>query len=115
MKKTLLTLGAAICAIIVIASCGGNEKKNDPNLNQTEKTMDFLELTKQRYSERYFDSTRVVEKDGRVTNGKVKVPLFPDCDVEAMRVVMSLPNWKPGKNMGQPVRCYYQVPITFRL
>ena len=57
----------------------------------------------------------VVEKDGRVTNGKVKVPLFPDCDVEAMRVVMSLPNWKPGKNMGQPVRCYYQVPITFRL
>ena len=57
----------------------------------------------------------VVEKDGRVTNGKVKVPLFPDCDVEAMRVVMSMPNWKPGKNMGQPVRCFYQVPVTFRL
>lgn len=56
----------------------------------------------------------VVEKDGRVTNGKVKVPLFPDCDVEALRGVMSLPNWKPGKNMGKPVRCYFQVPVTFR-
>lgn len=56
----------------------------------------------------------VVEKDGRVTNGRVKVPLFPDCDVEAMRAVMSLPNWKPGKNLGEPVRCYYQVPVTFR-
>ena len=48
MKKTLLTLGAAICAIIVIASCGGNEKKNEQIVNKTEKTMDFLELTKQR-------------------------------------------------------------------
>ena len=56
----------------------------------------------------------VVEKDGRVTNGKVKVPLFPDCDEEALRGVMSMPNWKPGKNMGKPVRCFYQVPITFR-
>ena len=57
----------------------------------------------------------VVEKDGRVTNGRVKVPLFPDCDVEALRAVMSLPNWKPGRNMGEPVRCYYQVPVTFRI
>ena len=56
----------------------------------------------------------VVEKDGRVTNGKVKVPLFPDCDEEALRGVMSMPNWRPGKNMGKPVRCYFQIPITFR-
>ena len=56
----------------------------------------------------------VVEKDGRVTNGVVKVPLFPDCDEEALRGVMSMPNWRPGKNMGKPVRCYFQIPITFR-
>ena len=56
----------------------------------------------------------VVEKDGRVTNAKVKVPLFPECDKEAVRGVMSMPNWKPGRNMGKPVRCYYQVPVTFR-
>lgn len=56
----------------------------------------------------------IVEKDGRVTNGKVKVPLYSDCDAEALRVVMSMPKWKPAKNMGKPVRCFYQVPITFR-
>ena len=56
----------------------------------------------------------VVEKDGRVTNGKVKVPLFSECDEEALRGVMSMPKWKPGKNMGKPVRCYFQIPITFR-
>ena len=56
----------------------------------------------------------VVEKDGSVTNAKVKVPLFPECDKEACRAVMSMPKWKPGKNMGKPVRSYYQVPITFQ-
>ena len=57
----------------------------------------------------------VVEDDGRVTNAKVKVPLFPECDKEAVRAVMSMPKWKPGRNMGKPVRCWYQVPVTFRL
>ena len=57
----------------------------------------------------------VVEKDGGVTNAKVKVPLFPECDKEACRAVMSMPKWKPGKNMGKPVQCYYQVPVSFRL
>jgi len=56
----------------------------------------------------------VVEEDGRVTNAVVKVPLFPECDKEAWRAVMSMPKWKPGKNMGKPVRCYYQVPIQFK-
>ena len=57
----------------------------------------------------------VVEKDGRVSNAKVKVPLFPDCDKEAVRGVMAMPKWKPGKNMGKPVRCFYQVPVNFRM
>jgi protein TonB len=57
----------------------------------------------------------VVEEDGRVTNAKVKVPLFPECDKEAVRAVMAMPKWKPGRNMGKPVRCYFQVPVTFRL
>ena len=56
----------------------------------------------------------VVEEDGQVSNAKVKVPLFPECDKEAVRGVMSMPKWKPGRNMGKPVRCFYQVPVTFR-
>lgn len=57
----------------------------------------------------------VVEKDGQVTNAKVKVPLFPECDKEAVRAVMAMPKWKPGRSMGKPVRCWYQVSVTFRL
>ena len=57
----------------------------------------------------------VVERDGRVSNAKVKVPLYPDCDKEAVRGIMAMPKWKHGKNMGKPVRCFYQVPVTFRM
>ena len=57
----------------------------------------------------------VIEKDGKVSNASVKVPLFPDCDKEAVRGVMAMPKWKPGKNMNKPVRCYYQVPVTFKM
>lgn len=57
----------------------------------------------------------VVERDGSVSNAKVKVPLFPDCDKEVVRAIMAMPKWKPGKNMGKPVRCFYQVPINFRM
>ena len=57
----------------------------------------------------------VVEKDGRVSNAKVKVPLFPECDKEAVRGIMAMPKWKPGKNMGKPVRVFYTVPVTFKM
>lgn len=57
----------------------------------------------------------VVEKDGRVSNAKVKVPLFPDCDKEAVRGILAMPKWKPGKNNGKPVRCFYTVPVTFSM
>lgn len=57
----------------------------------------------------------VVERDGSVSNAKVKIPLFSACDEEAIRASMSMPKWKPAKNMGKPVRCFYQVPVSFKM
>lgn len=57
----------------------------------------------------------VVERDGHVSHAKVLVSLFPDCDVEALRCVMSMPKWKPGYSMEKPVRCYFNLPIRFTL
>lgn len=57
----------------------------------------------------------VVEKDGSISNARVVVPLFPECDKEAVRAIMSMPKWKPGRNMGKPVRCFYQVPVSFKI
>lgn len=58
----------------------------------------------------------VVEKDGSVTQPRVKVSLYPEFhDKEALRVIQSMPKWEPATVNGAPVRCYYQVPVTWRM
>lgn len=57
----------------------------------------------------------VVDRDGQVCHPKVKVPLWKDCDSAAVRGIMAMPKWKPAMNNGKPVRCDYQIPITFRM
>ena len=57
----------------------------------------------------------VVEKDGSITNVKVMRGIGGGCDEEAVRVVQSLPKFKPGKQRGNPVRVAYTLPIVFKL
>lgn len=59
--------------------------------------------------------TFVVDKDGSVTLAKVARGVDPSLDKEAIRVVNSLPKWKPGKQRGKPVKVSYTVPINFVL
>ncbi len=57
----------------------------------------------------------VVEPDGTITNVAVLRGIGGGCDEEALRVVQSMPNWKPGKQRGSAVRCAFTVPIIFKL
>lgn len=57
----------------------------------------------------------VVGKDGRVSDAKVIRSIDPSLDQEALRVINSLPRWKPGKQRGEPVRVSFSVPISFVL
>ncbi|MEI6137977.1 MAG: TonB family protein [Mariniphaga sp.] len=57
----------------------------------------------------------VVNKDGSVSNAKIARGVDPSVDQEALRVVSTLPKWKPGKQRGVPVRVSYTVPISFKL
>lgn len=57
----------------------------------------------------------VVERDGSISNVKTVVPLFPECDTEAIRVIKKLPKWKPGEQMGKPVRVFFNLPVRFTL
>jgi TonB family protein len=57
----------------------------------------------------------VVGKDGSVSNVKVLSGVHPDLDAEGMRVLKMMPNWKPGKQNGAPVRCYYNIPVRFTI
>lgn len=59
--------------------------------------------------------TFVVEPDGSVTNVQVLRSLGGGCDEEAVRVVKSMPKWKPGKQRGKAVRVSYNLPVNFKL
>lgn len=57
----------------------------------------------------------VVNTDGSIVDATVLRGVDPYLDKEALRVVNSMPKWKPGKQRGKPVRVRYTVPVMFRL
>lgn len=57
----------------------------------------------------------VIEKDGSITDAKVVRTDNPVFNEEALRVVNSMPKWKPGEQRGKEVRVSYTVPVIFSL
>ena len=57
----------------------------------------------------------VVDTDGSVKNVEVIRGVDQLLDKEAIRVVQSLPKWKPGKQRGKAVKVSHSVPIKFQL
>lgn len=57
----------------------------------------------------------VIDQTGSVGDVRVIRSRDHDLDKEAVRVVKTLPRFTPGKINGTPVKCYYNIPITFRL
>jgi protein TonB len=57
----------------------------------------------------------VVRTDGKVSDVTVVKGIGAGCDEEAMKVVKSMPNWKPGRQNGHPVNVRISVPIVYKL
>ena len=57
----------------------------------------------------------VIECDGSVSQAKIIRSVDPLLDDEAIRVVMGMPKWTPGRQNGKNVRVKYNVPVNFRL
>ena len=57
----------------------------------------------------------VVEKDGTPTEFNVVRSVDPDLDAEALRVLKTMPKWKPGMQKGEAVRVKFTVPVAFKL
>lgn len=58
----------------------------------------------------------IVERDGAISDvvvvrssGEVSL------DKEAVRLIKSMPRWRPGRTQGKMVRVKYTVPINFRI
>jgi protein TonB len=141
MKKTVLLLGVMLFALNIQAQIA-TEKNNATDCVTTDEVFDFQVVDKkpkfpggmtslQSYINRslkYPQVSRENNSQGRVivrfiidSNGIVISPQVVRSsgdfylDMEAVRVIESMPKWKPGKHKGKPVCVYFTMPIVFSL
>ena len=57
----------------------------------------------------------IVNVDGSISHIGILRGADPELDGEAVRVISTMPNWKPGMQKGKAVRVKYTVPVMFRL
>ena len=57
----------------------------------------------------------IVQKDGSLSDLHVLRPVDPWLDAEAIRVIGTMPKWKPGMQHGQAVAVKFTLPVTFML
>lgn len=57
----------------------------------------------------------VIDTDGSIVDVRIVRSISPSLDAEAIRIVKSMPRWKPGTQRGKSVRVSYTVPINFVL
>lgn len=55
-----------------------------------------------------------IESDSTIADVVVISKPNPLLDAEAVRLVRSMPKWKPATQKGKPVRCRYTVPVHFK-
>lgn len=57
----------------------------------------------------------IIERDGTLSNVQILRGIDPSLNAEALRVIRSMPTWKPGYQNDKPVRTRYTVPVNFRI
>lgn len=75
----------------------------------------YPELAKQTGTQGIVYVNFVVETDGSISSVKVLRGIGGGCDEEAVRVVQSMPKWKPGMQFNKLVRVAYNIPVRFTL
>ena len=114
MKTILSALGLSL---LVFTSCGGQKKAEvdfiqdniDNAVAQNTIQTDIIEKSGK------ILNPRTINKDGSISGAKVVRSIDPDLDKEALRVINSMPQWKPGMNKGEIVSVKYTIPVMFRL
>lgn len=57
----------------------------------------------------------IVDTHGKVKDPKITRSVSPSLDLEALRVVNRLPDFKPAMQRGQPVSVYFNLPVVYKL
>lgn len=87
-------------------------------MNYLQTSLQYPTLAKERQWEGRTVCEFIIEEDGSIKEAKViKSSGYQLLDVEALRVILSMPNWTPGRLTadGDSVRVKYCLPISFKL
>jgi protein TonB len=57
----------------------------------------------------------VVNETGGISDIQIIRDIGGGCGKEAVRVVKSMPKWKPGRQRGKAVKVYFTLPVRFKL
>jgi protein TonB len=57
----------------------------------------------------------IVDRTGTIRDVVILQSLHPLLDKEALRAINTMPKWIPGKQNGEAVSVYFQLPVSFRL
>lgn len=88
---------------------------DDALLSYLFSNIKYPEIAKRAGVEGRVIATFVVGKNGDVSECAIVKGIGAGCDEEAIRVLKSMPKWKPGKQNGLPVSVRMSVPISFKL
>lgn len=57
----------------------------------------------------------VVTEDGSIINIAILRDIGGGCGEEVVRILSTMPKWKPGMQNGKPAAVFYKLPIKFTL
>ena len=57
----------------------------------------------------------VISDKGDIESPHIYRSVDPLLDAEALRIIQSMPKWKPGKQRGKPVNVMFMFPVAFNL
>ena len=84
-------------------------------LEYIQKNMQYPESAKKNGTQGRVMVQFVIDKEGNVTEPKVIRSVDKELDAEAIRLVKSMPKWKPGMQKGEVVAVKYTMPVLFKL
>lgn len=137
MKKTLISLALCIAPAIAFGQSNGNAAQTTAahdsqvyskveQLPEFPGGFDALEQWKKQhivYPEQAIEGGAegqvvvrfIIRETGEVTDAEILRSIDPALDKEALRLVNSMPKWKPGQQDGKTVSVRWDEPITFTM
>ncbi len=79
------------------------------------KSLKYPETAYQQKIQGEVEVSFVVNKDGTISDITLEKSVDKLLDDEALRVLKTMPKWKPGKDKDQPCRTMISIPIVFKI